>query len=124
HQAGLTEPPPSVILDAYYVPHPTNVGTALEPLYRDGGAFNVVVGIVVLSLGVDIVALRFFQRRNPFALIVWSNLCSSSFFSIFTLRFNSFAIYILIFCGITGFLISRFLRGSSPPSHLSLPKFQ
>jgi oligosaccharide repeat unit polymerase len=108
--AGFTEPPPPVILDFYYVPNPTNVGTALEPLYRDGGAFYVVIGIVVLSFGVDIVALRFFQKGNPFALIIWSNLCFASFFTFFAPRFNSFAINIIILCGIAGLSISQFLR--------------
>lgn len=107
---GFAEPPPPVILDFYYVPNPTNVGTALEPLYRDGGLLYVILGVIVLSFGIDIIALRFFQKGNPFALIVWSNLCFTSFFTFFAPRLNSFAIHIILFCGMAGYLILPFCR--------------
>jgi hypothetical protein len=110
HQAGLTEPPPSYILDFYYLPHPTNVGTIFELFYRDGGVYYVVPSIFIFSFGIDIVALYFFQKSNPFALIIWSTLCFSSFFTIFAAYFNSIAFSMMVFYGLMGCLTYCYFR--------------
>lgn len=48
---------PSPINDFYYLPYSTNVGTALEPFYRDAGGVGLILGIFILSFGVDFLAL-------------------------------------------------------------------
>jgi oligosaccharide repeat unit polymerase len=105
HQARLAEAPPSLILNFYFLPYPTNVGTSLEPFSRDGGLAFVVFGVVVLTLGNDLIALSFFRRNNPFGLMAWSNLCFMSFISFFTPKFNNFPLYLFIFFGVVRLII-------------------
>lgn len=52
-----TKPPPSSILPFYEIPFATNVGTALEPFYRDGGMVGLCIGFLALSAITDFLAL-------------------------------------------------------------------
>lgn len=74
-----TDAPPSRILQYYDLPITTNVGTALEPWYRDMGFFGLGVGVVVLSFGLDAMAywgLRF-GRVTGLLLTVMMCVCST-----------------------------------------------
>ena len=74
-----TEPPPSPIIPFYSIPFTTNVGTALEPWYRDVGLVGVVAGMFTLSFVVDLVAYwgLLFRRTTGFLITVMMCLCSA-----------------------------------------------
>ena len=93
---GLTKEPPSPILEFYDVPFETNVGTFLEPFYRDGGFVFVLFGALIYSFGFDLLALRFIESNDPFALFAWSNLCFTAFIAFFTPKVTQFPIWLFI----------------------------
>ena len=95
---GITEPPPSQINEFYYLPFETNVGTFLEPFYRDGGILCVLLGILIYSFGIDAVGLQFLRGGTGIDFYVWANLCFVTFIGFFTPKIAAFPIW--LFCGI------------------------
>ncbi len=87
---GLAAPPPSQIVDWFAPPFPTNVGTFLEPFYRDGGLVFAFAAIVVHSLGLDFVGLGLLRSGRPLALFAWANICFVTFISFFTPKITGF----------------------------------
>ena len=80
---------PSQIPEFFAVPFETNVGTFLEPLYADGGILLVIIGVPILIVSIDFLALSFLRVRTYMGLIVWSHLVVVIVFSFFVSKFNS-----------------------------------
>ncbi len=104
---NLTEEPPSQILEFYDVPFETNVGTFLEPFYRDGGFLFVFLGVLIYSVGFDILALKLLESKNIFALFAWSNICFTTFIAFFTPKITQFPIWLFIGLGSFSLLIRQ-----------------
>lgn len=96
HRLGWVAPPPSQINDFISVPVETNVGTFLEPLYRDGGAALSVVGILVHTIGFNWAAYRFLRSRIFFTDVAWATLVFCSFIAFFTPKFNNFPTWLFV----------------------------
>jgi oligosaccharide repeat unit polymerase len=108
---GLTNPPPSQIIDFYEVPFSTNVGTFLEPFYRDGGLVLSIFGMMIYSFVFDGLALWYLNQRNIFADYAWTNICFASFICFFTPKMASVPLW--LFCGLglaMSFLLPRARR--------------
>lgn len=93
---NLVGAPPSQINEFYYLPFETNVGTFLEPFYRDGGIPFVIIGIIISSFGIDAVGLRLLKNGNNLSLYAWANLCFISFIGFFTPKIGSFPIWLFL----------------------------
>ncbi len=102
---GLIQEPPSQILEFYAVPFETNVGSFLEPFYRDGGLLFVVFGILVYSFGLDILGLKLLQSGSPIALFAWANLCFTTFMGFFTPLLAEFPVWLFIGLGLFSVVI-------------------
>jgi len=115
---GLTKDPPSQIIDFYDVPFSTNVGTFLEPFYRDGGMLFVLCGILLYSFGFDSIGLYLLRSRKPLAIYAWSNLCFVVIMCFFTPQATFFPTWLFIFIGMasmTGKLVAATGSGPSTP---------
>ena len=104
-RVGLGGAPPSQVNEFYRVPFPTNVGTALEPFYRDGGLGFTLLGIVLMTFGVDLVGLVFLRMRSGVAVFAWANLCFASFMAFFTPKLNNTPLWLFCGLGVIGGLI-------------------
>lgn len=102
---GLMPSPPSQILPFYWVPHPTNVGTVLQPFYADGGVMFLAVGLAACSFGLDLLALYFLKFRHPLLTIAGANLCFVSFMAFFTPKIASTATWLFVGLGLVALLI-------------------
>ncbi|MRR54708.1 MAG: oligosaccharide repeat unit polymerase [Deltaproteobacteria bacterium] len=96
---GVTGAPPSQILEFYDVPFSTNVGTFLEPFYRDGGLLFVLIGILIYSFGLDLAGLFVLNSGKPLALYAWANICFTSFIGFFTPKIASFPVWLFVVLG-------------------------
>jgi len=101
---GLTEEPPSQILEFYDVPFGTNVGTFLEPFYRDGGLLFVVFGVLLYSFGVDLLGLVFLKYGKPLALYAWSTLCFTTAIAFMTPKITQFPVWLFVGLGLISLL--------------------
>lgn len=112
---GVTREPPSQINDIYAVPYETNVGTFLEPFYRDGGPWYMVFGILLHSFGFDFLARLFVKSGRPLAVFACANLCFADFISFFTPKLGNppFVLFIALGIGAVG-LQMLFRKRPSP----------
>lgn len=101
---GMVEEPPNQVLEFYDVPFPTNVGTFLEPFYRDGGFLFVLCGIIIYSFGFDCVGLLLLRGGRSLALYAWANLCFATFIGFFTPKISSFPIWLFMVMGMASLL--------------------
>lgn len=99
-EIGLTESPPSQVLEIAFVPFPTNVGTFLEPFFRDGGILLCLIGIAAYSIGLNALGYVFLQTPSPMAIFAWSNLCFCTFISFFVPKLSSAPIWLFVTFGI------------------------
>lgn len=106
-QLGLTKEPSSLINEFYYVPTPTNVGTFLEPFYRDGGYFFVFLGILLHTFVFNIMGLYFLKNKNLFGNYAYSNICFINLFSFFTPKINNFPIWLFFLIGIVAINLNK-----------------
>lgn len=97
---GLSTPPPAQILDFYEVPYFTNVGTALEPFYRDGGLLFLVLGMFIYSFGFNLFGLWLLKRNNAFAVYAWATLCFCNLIGSFTPKIGNFPVWFFIVLGV------------------------
>lgn len=97
---GISAPPPSQILEPYEIPYPSNVGTALEPFYRDGGFGFLMVGMLIYSFGFNVFGLWFLKARNAVAVYAWATLCFCNFIGFFTPKIGNFPVWFFIFVGV------------------------
>jgi oligosaccharide repeat unit polymerase len=96
--AGVAREPPSQINEFYTIPFATNVGTVLEPFYRDGGLGFTFVGILLVSFVFDALALWFWRQGHFLADFAAANLCFATFLGFFTPKVASFPLW--LFCGL------------------------
>ncbi len=98
----IEKEPTSLINDFYGQPYKTNVGTFLEPFFRDFVYIYMIFGIILHSVLLNYLAFLFLKIKSSFSLFLVSNICVINFFSFFTPKLNNFPIW--LFFGI-GFLI-------------------
>ncbi len=94
----LNQEPPSQILDFFYIPFSTNIGTFLEPFYSDGGLAFMLFGILFFSFGLNAVGLFFLKANTSLADYAWANLCLALTLSFILNKMVSFPLW--LFCGI------------------------
>jgi hypothetical protein len=97
---GLTSAPPSQINAFFYVPFPTNVGTFLEPFYRDGGCLFLILGIILQTFGLDLVGYALLRSGRPTATFAWANVCFVAFIGFFTPKITNLPVWLFTFLGI------------------------
>lgn len=107
----LTSEPPEQINEFYYIPQDVNIGTFLEPLYRDGGWVFCLLGIILHSFLFDLLGLYFIKNSNRFALYALTILCFCNFFAFFSPKFNNIPIWLFISIG---FLEMLYIKVSPP----------
>ncbi|MBL0225534.1 MAG: oligosaccharide repeat unit polymerase [Geobacteraceae bacterium] len=112
---GFTKEPPSQVIDFYDVPFSTNVGTFLEPFYRDGGLLFVLCGIIIYSFGIDFAANFFLRQNTPVALFVWANLCFTSLIGFAVPKLSSFPVWLFAILGVGGMLLTSAQRLADQP---------
>ena len=105
---GAAGAPPSQINEFFFAPFPTNVGTFLEPYYRDGGLAFACAAIVVHSFGIDYFALKLLRSQRPLALFAWANLCFVSFIAFFTPKLTNFPVWLFTGLGIAAAVWATF----------------
>jgi len=111
--------PPSQVNEVYWVPFPINVGTFLEPWYRDGGVLLASVGVALHTIGLDLLGLLFLRSGRPMALVAWANLCFVTFIAFFTPKLNTLPVWLIVGLGIGSLLSGRLaqqLRRTVPAS--------
>jgi hypothetical protein len=97
----------SQINDYYDIPYSTNVGTFLEPFYRDGGFLYVIFGVMLYSFGFDYFGYVLLKSGNIFNHILWANLVFVDAIGFFTPKIGSTSIWILV---ILAFALKRFFK--------------
>lgn len=95
----IDQEPSSLINDFHGHPYKTNVGTFLEPFYRDGGFIYMIFGVVLHSVILNYWALIFLKIKSVFSLFLVSNVCVINFFSFFTPKLNNFPIWFFFSIG-------------------------
>lgn len=104
---GLTRPPPSQILEFYWMPYPTNVGTFLEVFFREGGILFTLIGIIVYTFGLDALGLWFLRSESPLARFAWANACYAAFLGFFIPLISLLPFWMFCLVGATGILLTR-----------------
>jgi len=110
---AISHQPPSQILEPYAVPYETNVGTFLEPFYRDGGTTFAILGMLLCSFGFDGLALVLWRQRSGLSAFAAANLCFASFLSFFTPKIASFPLW--FFCALGIFASLKRVAGVAAP---------
>jgi len=108
----LAAPPPNQVNEFYFMPIPTNVGTFLEPFYRDGGWPFVVVGIVLHSVLFDQIGLRLLRTAEPFAMYAWSTLCFTNAIGFFTPKINNLPVWLFLGAAAAALVLRDLMRRS------------
>lgn len=101
---GFSDLPPSQILDFYEIPFPSNVGTALEPFYRDGGFGFLMFGMLIYSFGFNILGIWLLRNKSAFAIYAWATLCFCNFIGFFTPKIGNFPVWLFVFLGVVAAL--------------------
>ncbi len=112
---GLIEEPPSQILDFYYLPQPVNVGTFLEPLYRDGGIFFLILGMFLHSFLFNHWTLFFLKNPTRLGLFASTNLCYINFMSFFSPKFHNAPIWLFLILGVISVLNKKYFSSKVQP---------
>ena len=92
---GLTGEPPPQVNEFYLLPVPTNVGTILEPLYRDGGLFLVLIGMGGLVTLCNGATRWMLARSSAMNLYLCSNLAFILLMGFFTPKQSSVPIWLM-----------------------------
>lgn len=103
----LAAKPPSPILEFYDVPFSTNVGTFLEPLYRDGGMYFVILGTLLYSFGLNSLCLSFLRTGTPLAYYAWAMLCFTTFICLFVPKISSTETWLFVGLGMASLVAKR-----------------
>lgn len=91
-----TTPPPSSILPFYELPYGTNVGTALEPFFRDAGLIGLCIGFFTLSFFVDYLALLAIRHGRTAGFCFAVVLCMSSASAFFAPRLGTGPVFLAL----------------------------
>jgi hypothetical protein len=109
---GFSDVNPSVILNIEYSPYPTNVGTAIEPFFSDGGYVFLAVGLVLYSFIFDLVAVFFIKKNNYLADFAVVNLMFANFMYFLAPKINNLSMILFICIGlVSGVLLVRYRWG-------------
>ncbi len=101
---GASDPPPSQVNDFILVPMPTNVGTFLEPLYRDGGSILMIAGILIHAFFFNWVGLQLLRGSTSASLVAWGVLCFVSAIAFFTPKYNNTPTWLFLILGVLSLL--------------------
>jgi len=93
---GVVDPPPPQVNEFLSTPRPTNVGTFLEPMYRDGGILLVAVGVWAHSFGFNWIGLALLRRRTAMCLCGWAVLCFVDAIAFFTPKYTNTPTWIVV----------------------------
>ena len=113
---GIVPSPPSQINEYFSMPFTTNVGTFLEPFYRDGGFTFAFAAILVHSFGLDWLGLALLRSGRRLALFAWANLCFVTFISFFTPKLTGFPTWLFTALAIAAGLLKGNHRRSTLPA--------
>ena len=121
--SSLTEskPPPSTILELVWIPHPTNVGTGLEPFFMAAGWPGIIFGLWVYAFLFNALSVFFLLRGGSSSVLAWGHLCFASLLLFFVPKVNNTALWLFLIWGlIFSHPITRRLieRRSSPKAAL------
>ena len=116
---GITAPPPSQINEYFSMPFSTNVGTFLEPFYRDGGVLFACAAILVHSFGLDWLGLALLRSGRRLGLFAWANICFVTFISFFTPKLTGFPTWLF-----TGLAVAAILWYGKSPRLRARPSFR
>jgi oligosaccharide repeat unit polymerase len=97
---NLIDPPPSQINDFLSTPIPTNVGTFIEPMFRDGGVLLVVLGIWLHSFGFNALSVRLLSRQAAMCALAWSVLCFTDAIAFFTPKYTNTPTWLVVGIGV------------------------
>ena len=115
---GFAEPAPSTILPFYDVPVATNVGTSLEPFFRDGGYLYLIFGAFVGSFVLDAIALVCLRAKTIFSVYFWACAVFISATSFFVQKLGNLSVWIFLFCAFVSIIVvsirTQSLRVSAP----------
>lgn len=95
---GLAEPAPSTILPFYDIPTSTNVGTSLEPFFRDGGYGYLLFGCLAGSFVLDSISLLCLRAKTMFSIHFWACAVFVSATSFFVQKLGNLSVWIFLFC--------------------------
>lgn len=109
---GIVAAPPSQINAFIYTPIPTNVGTFLEPLYRDGGLGLVLVGIALHAFGFNWLGVRLLRRQSVLCSIAWAILCFTDAIAFFVPKYASAPAWLFVGLGVWALWWSRTTESS------------
>lgn len=108
---------PSQLNEFYYLPFETNVGTFLEPFYRDGGMAFVFLGIIIYSFALDLIGLSFLTAGTFWGAYAWANIAYVSFMSFFAPKIIEAPLWLFCFMGFLSLWFHRInFRGSKDSS--------
>lgn len=107
---GISDLPPPQILDFYEMPFPSNVGTALEPFYRDGGFVFLMFGMLVYSFGFNLFGVWLLRSQSAYSTYAWATLCFCNFIGFFTPKIGNFPVWLFLFFGVLAALLFRSKR--------------
>jgi hypothetical protein len=99
------------------------VGTALEPFYRDAGVFGLFLGILVLSFGLDAIALFALHVGRFFGYLLVSVLCFCSLSSFFVSKLTTGAVVLALLIFIMSLMFRGMMVGMSPIVKIKSEKF-
>lgn len=108
---NLVEEPRSQVNPFYNLPYSGNIGTFLEPFYRDGGIVFTIVGILIGTFGVDSLALVMWRSNHVFGWFAASQLAFCSSMAFMTPKLSSLPVWLFIGFGLWGLLSANTLRG-------------
>jgi hypothetical protein len=104
---GLTPAPRSQVNEELYIPYGVNVGTFLEPFFRDGGYPLTMAGILFNTLCIDYVALLLWRSNNYLGWHASAQLCFTSAMAGFTPKITTFPIWLFLGGAAVSMLLQR-----------------
>lgn len=93
---GVVSDVPSPVLDPKYVPHWTNVGTMVEPLYSDGGWPLLIVGVPILVFGMNFLGWCSLRRGDPLGFALYGSVMFAMLIGFFVPKYGSSAFYMIL----------------------------
>jgi oligosaccharide repeat unit polymerase len=112
--------PPVHVLEFFYVPFPTNVGTFMEMYYKETGILGVLFGIFIYCFGLNYIALKLLSSGRPLAIVAWSLLCWISLFAFFTPKIAATETWLIVGLGLLSMLprLKTSIRIRKPKLHI------
>jgi hypothetical protein len=95
-RVGATDPPPPQVNEFLLVPVETNVGTFIEPAYRDAGLLFAFLVVAAHAFGFNWLARRLLERPQFMHIVAWTALCFCNLFAFFTPKFNNVPTWLFV----------------------------